>query len=51
VLVAHDRRLIEVWRRIAGDEWTHLVAAAGEVDLSSIGCRLEVAALYGRAGL
>jgi Uma2 family endonuclease len=51
VLVAHDRRRIEVWRREADDGWSHAVAEAGTVDLASIGCRLEVESLYGRAGV
>lgn len=51
VLVAHDRRRVEVWRRDAGGGWSQLVAESGEVDLPSIGCRLAVEALYHRAGL
>jgi Uma2 family endonuclease len=50
VLVAQDRRRIEVWRRGAGGGWTHRAAEAGEVDLATIGCRLEIEALYNRAG-
>lgn len=51
VLVAHDRRRIEVWQRVAGSGWSHRVAEAGEVEIASIGCRLDLEALYGRAGL
>lgn len=51
VLLAHDRRRIEVWRRTPEGGWSHLAAETGEVELSSIGCRLDVEGLYGRAGL
>jgi Uma2 family endonuclease len=51
VLVAHDRRLIEVWRRKADNAWSHAVAETGALDLASIGCRLEVEPLYDRAGV
>ena len=51
VLVAHDRRRIELWRRGPGGEWTRLVIEEGTVDLDSIGCRLDVAELYRRAGM
>jgi Uma2 family endonuclease len=52
VLVAHDRRRIEVWRRAGeGSEWTQVGIEVGTVDLASIGCRLEVERLYRRAGL
>lgn len=50
VLVAHDRRLIEVHRRGTGG-WSRQQAGPGEtVALDSIPCRLEVDALYDRAG-
>ena len=51
VLVAHDRRRIEVWRRSAEGQWTRLVSEGGTVELASIGCRLEVEGLYRRAGV
>jgi Uma2 family endonuclease len=51
VLVAHDRRRIEVWRRERNGEWSQVVTEAGSVGLRSIGCRLKVEVLYGRAGL
>jgi Uma2 family endonuclease len=51
VLVAHDRWRIEAWRRDAGGSWSQSIAEAGALDLTSVGCRLEVEALYGRAGI
>lgn len=46
LLVAHDRREVEIWRRL-GDGWEHeVVGAGGAIDLPSIGSRLEVEALY-----
>lgn len=46
LLVAHDRREVEVQRR-GGEGWeSELVGAGGTVELTSIGCRLEVDALY-----
>jgi Uma2 family endonuclease len=46
LLVAHDRREVEIWRR-RDDGWQReVVAAGGAVDLPSIACRLEVDALY-----
>jgi Uma2 family endonuclease len=50
VLVAYDQRRIEVHRRGA-DGWSRHEAGPGEsIDLTSISCRLEVDALYDRAG-
>lgn len=47
LLVAHDRHEIEIQRR-SGDGWERDVIGPGEVaELTSIGCRLEVDALYG----
>lgn len=52
VLVAHDRRRIEVWRRSGdGAEWSQVVVEEGAVELASIGCRLQLEDLYRRAGL
>jgi len=46
LLVAHDRREVEIRRR-SGDGWDReVVGAGGSVELRSIGCRLEVDALY-----
>lgn len=46
LLVAHDRREVELWRR-AGEGWDReVVGTGGEVELTSIGCRLEVDSLY-----
>ncbi len=50
VLVAHEERRIEVFRREA-DEWSRHQAGPGESGvLESVSCRLEVDALYDRAG-
>jgi Uma2 family endonuclease len=47
VLVAHDRRRVEVWTRSGEDGWTHEVSEDGETaTLSSIGCTVGVRALY-----
>lgn len=52
VLVAHDRRRIDLWRRGGeGGDWSHEVVERGAVELGSIGCRLHVEELYRRAGL
>ncbi|HWO22175.1 MAG TPA: Uma2 family endonuclease [Kofleriaceae bacterium] len=51
VLVAQDRRRVEVWRR-AGDAWAHSIHEAGaKVPLSSIGVELDVNEIYEVAGL
>jgi len=50
VLVSHDVRRIEVYRR-AGDTWSQHAAGRGEVaTLETIDCRLDVDRLYERAG-
>jgi Uma2 family endonuclease len=50
VLVAHDQRRIEVHRR-GPDGWSYHQAGPGEsIALDSISCRLDVDALYERAG-
>ena len=45
VLVAHDRRSIEHWRR-EGDGWLRAELTAGVVKLDSIGCTLAVDDVY-----
>ena len=51
VLVAHDQRRLEVWRR-DGDEWSHATFGAGDrLELPSIGCHLDVDALYREAAV
>jgi Uma2 family endonuclease len=46
LLVAHDRHEVDVRRR-SGDDWAReTIGAGGVVELRSIGCRLEVEALY-----
>jgi Uma2 family endonuclease len=50
VLLAHDQRRIEVYRREA-DGWSRHQAGAGEsIALDTVPCRLDVEALYERAG-
>jgi Uma2 family endonuclease len=50
VLVAHDKREIEVWSRGEGDVWTRELARDGEVaELGSIGATLDVRELYDAA--
>lgn len=46
VLVAHDERLIEVWRRGDAGSWTRSEARSGSIALMSIACVLEVADVY-----
>jgi len=51
VLVAQDRRRVEVWTR-TGDAWSHTVHDAGSrAALPSIGFELEVDELYRLAGV
>jgi hypothetical protein len=51
VLIAQDRRRVEVWRR-DGERWVHDVHAAGEaVRLPSIDFTLDVDELYAIAGV
>jgi Uma2 family endonuclease len=52
VLVAQDRRRVEVFARTTNGEWQHHVHVAGEaVVLASIECRFDVDELYTAAGL
>lgn len=52
VLVAQDRRRIEVFTRAVDGAWRHNVhVAGGSVVLPSIDCRFEVDELYAEAGL
>jgi hypothetical protein len=47
MLVAHDRREVEVVRREADGSWSRHIARANEaVRLASIGCDLSVAEIY-----
>ena len=51
VLVAQDRRCVEVWRR-EGEGWVHAAYEAGaEAPLPSIDYRLDVDELYDTAGV
>lgn len=51
VLVAQDRRRVEVWRR-GGDGWSHSVhEAGGKAVLASIGYELDVDELYDAVGM
>lgn len=53
VLVAQDRRRVELWRRDTDrDAWTHAVYEPGaEVPLISIGYALDIDVLYDAAGV
>jgi Uma2 family endonuclease len=47
VLIAHDRREVDVWRREAAGGWSHHVTRdAGAARLESIGCELPVTEVY-----
>jgi Uma2 family endonuclease len=46
VLVAHDERRIEVWRRGEGDSWSRDEARSGSIRIASIDCALDVADVY-----
>jgi Uma2 family endonuclease len=51
VLVASDRRRVEIWRR-SGEEWLHSAHERGDkAALPSIGYELDVDALYDAAGV
>ncbi|MCC6875464.1 MAG: Uma2 family endonuclease [Sandaracinaceae bacterium] len=52
VLVAHDERKIEVYRRPKRGRWSHVAAGPGaSITLTSIECLLDVDAIYSAAGL
>jgi Uma2 family endonuclease len=46
VLVAQDRRTIEIVRRDAQDEWSSTVASSGNAELRSLGCSLALDDVY-----
>lgn len=46
VLVAHDERLIEVWRRGDGGTWSRREARTGSLELTSVPCALSVDEVY-----
>jgi Uma2 family endonuclease len=46
VLVAHDERLIEVWRREEGDTWVRREARGGSVTLTAVPATLVVDDVY-----
>lgn len=46
VLIAHDERLVEVWRRDEAGAWTRTEARTGAIELPSIGCTLDIAEVY-----
>ncbi len=46
VLVAHDERLIEIWRREEGGAWIRSEARSGSIRIASIDCTLDVADVY-----
>ncbi len=52
VVLAQDRRHVELWQRCADRSWSHRVfGQRGTVDLVAIRCRLAVDELYAEAGL
>jgi Uma2 family endonuclease len=52
VLVAQDRRAVEVYMRITGDSWRRSTYIVGQtVDLPSLGIRFTVDELYAAAGI
>lgn len=52
VLIAQNRRRVELFTRTASGEWQHRVHVGGEtVVLPSIDCRVDVDELYAAAGL
>ena len=51
VLVAHDARRVDVWRRTEGDHWSRETFAGGTPELPSVHARLDVDQIYDRAGL
>ncbi len=42
VLVAHDERMVEVWRRVETDQWVRREARSGVLELTALGCTLDV---------
>jgi len=46
VLVAHDERLIEVWRRGDGGAWSRREVRSGNLTLTSVPCTLAVDEVY-----
>ena len=46
VLVAHDERLIEVWRRGDDDTWSRREARSGTLALTAVECTLGVEDVY-----
>jgi Uma2 family endonuclease len=46
VLIAHDERLVEVWRRDDAGAWIRHEARSGAIVLTSIACTLDVANVY-----
>jgi len=46
VLVAHDERLIEIWRRDADGAWSRREVRSGTVALAAVDCTLSVDDVY-----
>lgn len=46
VMVAHDERLVEVWRRDEAGTWSRAEARSGSIRLDSISCTLDVDDVY-----
>jgi Uma2 family endonuclease len=52
VVVAQDRRHVELWQRRADHSWSHHVFGPGDmIDLEVIRCRLTIDELYAEAGI
>jgi hypothetical protein len=46
VWVAHDERLIELWRRDDGSVWSRREVRSGSLTLTSVPCTLAVDEVY-----
>jgi Uma2 family endonuclease len=46
IFVAHDERLIEVWRREEGNAWIRSETRSGSIRIASIDCTLDVEDVY-----
>jgi Uma2 family endonuclease len=50
ILVAHDSRLLAVWKRLSGAGWVHEEYRGGATaKLTSIDCELSIADVYANA--
>ncbi len=52
VVIAQDRRHIELWQRREDRSWSHRIREAGDTtDLAPIRCQVTVDELYADAGI